>query len=441
MSFNVVPKLSFTSALSVSASIYFNKPLLVHGALSVNSVEASENVDLLPIPGNLKKEILCMIVPVGEEIALWLKEFRNNLAGHSELNRLICWTPLGTIDYGRTATNCALSGKFLDIECFILVCNGSDPELIHQLWPVVKTRVLEQVAKKGLVIEDISKRVQFWSLFWAAYLTDQMGEFKRLNRLEPFADDEYNLFQLAVRYDNVGAARYFLGKIKNKCGLNRLILGLARECILLDRREFIPSIFLFLVSHLNEEQVKELLNYRKKECLIHFLKWPLPRFLLPMSEFVWSDFHFETDLEMLLQMVLLKIMQTPVPVVFENIFKGLWSKTPPCHQLEFFSGHTLNILYNLFNHCPLENVVRVLVQGNSNAYQKFLQEFIPNASFVISMSVEENKFKAFLNIFLQIFRREDLVISFESVYAKYTQVYIDAYYGNNLSSDETDSDF
>ncbi|KAG8179338.1 hypothetical protein JTE90_006961 [Oedothorax gibbosus] len=101
MSFKVIPRLSYTSALSVSAGLYFHEPRISRSTLSFNTLTASENVEALPLPQNLKKEVLCLLQPVGKEIEDFLVYFWSLLEGHCNFHEKLSWTYLGTIDYGK----------------------------------------------------------------------------------------------------------------------------------------------------------------------------------------------------------------------------------------------------------------------------------------------------------------------------------------------------
>ncbi|KAG8174622.1 hypothetical protein JTE90_020454 [Oedothorax gibbosus] len=314
----------------------------------------------------------------------------------------------------KSAGNFSSSGEWNDLQSFKLACWGSNPENVLRLWPIVRKDALSEICSGRFRVRAVFlKRSDFWFKFWVCYLRLQMKQSKKVN--DPV--DVSKLLIFVMMKSNVGAARYLLDD-----SLVCHIPNLANRYLTRLRSKFDSTTFVFLVNHFNEEDSKTFLNLHSVECLLRCLTWPLLQFFLPLTELVWPGFDFDANIETLLKEVLMKIKQTKEPASYENIFKTLWVKTPIQYRLRFITNNTYIILSDLFSGYDLQQAMAELAKvGQENRIQ-LLDLFIENANVVMSLSVEDSKYRSFKTI-LEKYFADKLIENYEDCYKTMTYAY------------------
>lgn len=210
MNFNVVPPLAFTSALSVTISLYYHADIQTYGERALSLPEAIAKVHTLGLPDIVKDEIFGLLQPIAKEIVLWLREFYILLYDRIETNYVnlyqkLSWKPLGTIDYKKTGENCILSGYLSDVQAFVLACSCGNVDHIYRLWPIVRSKIQKEIlAQKGL-------NYNYTTELWVMYLTNQLADNGR-NR-----DEEVKfMLKMAVDKSAIGTVEFFIQRLNSQ---------------------------------------------------------------------------------------------------------------------------------------------------------------------------------------------------------------------------------
>lgn len=417
MNFNVVPPLTFTSALSVTVSLYYNADIQTYKERALSLPKAIAKVHALSIPDVVKDEIFGLLQPIAKEIVIWLREFHNLLYDRIETNYVnlyqkLSWKPLGTIDYQKTGENCILSGSLSDVQAFVLACSCGEVGHIFRLWPIVRSKIQKEISAQ----KSLSHK--YTTELWVMYLKNQLAANVRHR-------DEEAKFMLKNAVDKcaIGTAEFFMQRLNpqlKKTTISELVVRKLRvfwyQCDV--------NIVLLLLSQLDDESIKELFISIPVDILHYFLEWPLQQFFIPLTEMLWDVFPF-THLHVFFDIIRDKVLYSLQPWMYKDIHKALWLKIPVDEQAIFFDREIVRSFLNeLFNPYTTEYAISQLYKEQKDALNKFRNKLLSNVSSVTNILLGKNNLHEVVKDFLQQhIPKEDLIEDFDRLYAIHTRVY------------------
>lgn len=423
MNFNVVAPLAFTSALSITVSLYYHSDIQSYGEVLLSKREQIQNVNTLPLPVIMKKKVHILLQPVATEIEVWLKKFHSFLyrqagTNHVNLYQKLSWTPLGTINYKRTAENFILSGSLSDIQAFALASTCGNVDHIFRLWPIVKSKInMDALAQIGVESNSIiMSSVQHW----VSYFIYQpvWGDLEK---------KEWE--KQSLRDTNaVGTAEFFIQKIEPQMRKLTVASIIPFQFERLRSPSYNVNMFLFLMSQLDEASVRGLLFQNRMRMMNYCLKkWPLQQFLKPLTELLCYDFYDMIMFECLFTLAT-KIGLSLHPDMYRDIWKTLCFKMPHNMLEAYFVRQIIpEYLSRLFMPYKTEYVITHLFKEPEDALIRFQRKIRFDVSAVVlNILFCDNLHEVVKDIFLQQFPKE-VIDDFDKEYAMYTKVYTDEY--------------
>lgn len=325
---------------------------------------AVKKVAQLPLPKQMKEELLCIIRPIGFRISKWRQFHHRGCNLKVDLPKEFFWTPQGTIDEKKTAEVMIKDESIDTATRYKLACIFCLEDDIPKLWD----KLSEDCRKSFYDQEDpMNVKQKELVVLWTYQIKGEVDKMESMieKRMERKCSPHQYAFELAAIDGNRVAAEYFLQKLTSAEREESLVK--TAKCVAKgriynrdERTEFLKEIYsdmlCFLLSQLDQEQQLEVIKSHPMQVLTCLLDWPWQSFFTETANRMWG--HID---KLTYQFVFIhftgNVIQGYKDFNYQKLFREYWENSPPDYKRHILSDSIFNrIVAELFETKDEDNI-------------------------------------------------------------------------------------